>query len=480
VVVVTQLSGPRAAPAGSAGARRLGAGLLALCLMLAGAGAAVASPGQVDYSFGYFGTLDITNDLPGANSEKEALAMAIGPANETIVVSSKTVPCASPVFCSDLFVTRYDTNGALDPAFGPRAGALMRVEAPSAPGSQPRPQAALAVGKDGRTTIAAGTGAGILVTRLNPDGGLDLSFGAGGRVETVLGGAGTVTGIALGKAGSILVTGGVAKGTGNDLLLARYTATGQLDPDFGLRGIAAGQIGPGDNVPAAVAVSKGKAYLGAPVCCSAAGQPMRVGVYAEDGTRSRLVEVRLPKRLKAGSARGISTVIAAAHGATLVVGSAGKGTFVARLLPSGKPDPTFGDRGYSLVPKLFVEGPTAAALDRRGRIVLSGWRYDTPDSEGHRAKIVRVFRLLPGGRPDRTFGGVRPLLTVVMGTQKLGLDLNRGIAMAQRADGKVMILAETKNDPRARLTSGPWFGLVRVVGGGRLETPRPASSSVAR
>ena len=203
--------------------------------------------------------------------------MAIGPTSETIVVSSKAATCASGVVCSDLFVTRYDANGALDPAFGSRAGVLMRVEEPIVPGSQREPQAALAVGRDGRTTIAAGTGAGILVTRLNPDGGPDTSFAGAGRTETVLSGAGTVTGLALGKAGSALVTGGVARGAGNDLLLARYTATGQLDPDFGASGVAAAQLGPGDNVPAFVAVGRGEAYLGAPVCCSAAGQPMRVG-----------------------------------------------------------------------------------------------------------------------------------------------------------------------------------------------------------
>jgi uncharacterized delta-60 repeat protein len=475
-----QRSGPRGGP-DSAGGWRFGAGLLLLlALMLACAGGAAANPGQVDYSFGYFGTLDITNDLPGLNAEKEALAMAVGPANETIVVSSKAGTCAGAAVCSDLFVTRYDADGALDPAFGSRVGALMRVEAPSTSGSQPAPQAALAVGKDGRVTIAAGTAAGILVARLSPDGAPEASFGGSGRVETVLGGAGTVTGVALGKAGSALVTGGVTEGVGSSLLLARYTAAGQLDPGFGRSGISTPRLGPGDNVPAAVAVGKGSAYLGTPVCCTTGGQPMRVGVFAEDGSRSRIIDVNLPGFLKAGRARGISTVIPAADGATFVVGSAAKGTFVAKLLPSGKPDPSFGERGYSLVPRFFVEGPTAAVLDRRGRIVLSGWRYDTPDSEGRRAKIVRVYRLLPGGRPDRTFGGVRPLLTVVMGTQKMGLDMNRDIAMAQRSDERAMILAETKNDPRSRLTTGPWFGLVLIVGGGRLEIPHGAQSSVAR
>jgi uncharacterized delta-60 repeat protein len=468
-------------PPGLPSARRLGAGLaLALVLALACAAGAAARPGQVDYSFGYYGTLDITNDLPGANAEKAALAMAIGPASETIVASSKAVPCASSMVCSDLFVTRYDAKGALDPAFGARAGVAMRVEEPNTPGAQREPQAALAVGTDGKTTIAAGTDAGILLARLNPDGSPDLSFGGTGRVVTPLVGAATVTGLVIGQGGSTLVGGAIANGMRDDPLLARYAATGQLDPGFGVGGLAVTDLGPGHEVPAAVAVSKGRAYLGTPVCCSASGQQMHLSVFTDDGTRSRLIDVGLPKRLKAGPATGISSALPADGGKTVVVGSAGKGTFVARLLANGKPDSTFGDRGYSLVPKFFVEGPTAAALDRRGRVVLSGWRYDTPDSEGHRAKIVRVFRLLPGGRPDRTFGGVRPLLTVAMGTQRLGLDINRDIAMAQRADQKVMILGESQNNPRAHLTTGPWFGLVRVLGAGRLETPRASPSSVAR
>ena len=44
--------------------------------------------------------------------------MAVGPANETIVVSSRAATCAGAAVCSDLFVTRYDADGTLDPAFG--------------------------------------------------------------------------------------------------------------------------------------------------------------------------------------------------------------------------------------------------------------------------------------------------------------------------------------------------------------------------
>ena len=56
------------------------------------------------------------------------------------------------------------------------------------------------------------------------------------------------------------------------------------------------------------------------------------------GTLSRAIRVRLPKRLGAGKPQGISSVIPAPKGSTFVVGSAAKGTFVAKYGRNGKLD----------------------------------------------------------------------------------------------------------------------------------------------
>jgi uncharacterized delta-60 repeat protein len=447
----------------AASIRRLGAGLLlAAVLMLATAGGASARPGGSVFSYGYFGTVDITAALPGLSSEKRALAMAIGPQDETIVASSRVVPCASSTICFDLFVTRYDAKGVLDPGFGSRAGVVMRVETPNGPGALLEPRAALAVGKDGRTTIAAGTGGGLVLTRLGPDGTPDPSFGVGGRVATALGGAGTAIDVSLGSGGTTLVTGGLTGPTGDAVLLTRYTSSGQLDPGFGAGGITIDGLGAAEP-PAAVGVKKGKAFVGLPNCCSAA-QRMRVGLFAANGSRSGLLGFGLPARLKAGPPRGVAGVIPQAHGSVEVVGTAKKGTFVARLLASGKPDPSFGDRGFALVRGFFVEGPPGALIDSQGRIVLSGWRYDPPDTEGKRARVVRLFRLLANGRPDPKFGGVRPLLTVSEGTRKVGLDIGRSLGFGIRSDGRIGLLGESVADPREGVGTGPWFGLSLFLG----------------
>ena len=443
--------------------RRLGAGLLvALLLLIAGAQSAAARPGGTVFSYGHFGTVDITEALPGV-AGKKAVAMAVGPQDESIVLSSSPASCAASVDCWDLSLTRYDASGALDAAFGARAGAVLRVELLKGSAPQSAPGAALAVAGDGSIVVASGTGSGIAIARLTADGSLDPAFGTDGRAATVFNASMTVTSVAFDSA-SVFV-GAFREGLGNGgtgPMVVTYTSSGQLGFGFA-RGSTLVSLG-NDGVPAALAVSKGSVYLGVPVCCSAGPVPAQVGVIASDGTLARTIKVAPPRRLQAGKPRGISGVIPKSKGAVEVVGSTAKGSFVARFLANGKPDTSFGERGYAFVRGLFVEGPSAAVADKKGRIVLTGWRRDPPDTEGNRAHAVRVFRLLANGRPDPKFGGVRPLLTVVSGTRKVGLDIGRALGIGMRSDGRTVVLGEATADPREGIAAGPYFGLALFLG----------------
>jgi hypothetical protein len=439
---------------------RLAAGaLLALVALLAAAQGAAARPGATVYSYGYYGTVDITEALPGAGPEKKALAVAVGPDDETVVVSARPVACALGALCWDLYATRNDRNGLLEGAYGVRAGAFLRVEEPSVAGAQREPRVALALAKNGSAKIAAGSGGGIQLARLGVDGSLDPSFGVGGRVATALGAAAAVTGVSIGPEGDALVGGGLE---GHGQFLARYAPSGQLEPGFGPGGVAVGTAG-AEQDPAAVAVSGGLAYLGFPVCCGAPRGKVQVAAFDGKGSRRRTFEVKVPKRLGLGKPEGISTVLAGKKGAIEVVGSTAKGSFVARLLSNGKPDKSFGEDGIAFSRGLFVEGPTAAVVDKKGGIVLTGWRRDPADTEGNRAHAIRVFRFLSDGRPDPKFGGVRPLLTVVSGTHKVGLDINRDLGVGLRPDGRVLVLGEGVADPREGIPVGPYFGLSLFV-----------------
>ena len=78
------------------------------------------------------------------------------------------------------------------------------------------------------------------------------------------------------------------------------------------------------------------------------------------------------------------------------------------------------------------------------------------------------MRLLPSGRVDPTYGGVRPLLVVEEGGRRVGLDFSRSLGLTLRSDGRLIMLGEAPPDRYARVPSGPNFGLVRYLAGGRL------------
>lgn len=77
---------------------------------------------------------------------------------------------------------------------------------------------------------------------------------------------------------------------------------------------------------------------------------------------------------------------------------------VTRLLPDGRPDRTFG-RGGSTEIRFGLYGyGTAVALAANGDVLLAGNRIDDPDNTYLTEFDLGVARLKPDGAPDRTFG----------------------------------------------------------------------------
>src|SRR5262249_23223072 len=84
----------------------------------------------------------------------------------------------------------------------------------------------------------------VALVRYLPDGSLDPSFGANGRVTVPVGtGNDEATAVALQGDGKVVVTGYAVDGTNYDVMVGRFTSGGVPDPSFngtGFRRLSAG------------------------------------------------------------------------------------------------------------------------------------------------------------------------------------------------------------------------------------------------
>jgi uncharacterized delta-60 repeat protein len=130
-------------------------------------------------------------------------------------------------------LARYRWNGRLDPSFG--SGGKLTTDFPGGP------DFANSVAIDSADRIvAAGAstelpGTALALARYEPNGDLDPSFGFGGKVTTDFGGEGIAYSVTIDSQGRIVAAGGTTEVNG-EFALARYEPNGGLDPSFGAGG----------------------------------------------------------------------------------------------------------------------------------------------------------------------------------------------------------------------------------------------------
>ncbi|MGE0028207.1 MAG: hypothetical protein AB7O78_04465 [Thermoleophilia bacterium] len=242
------------------------------------------------------------------------------------------------------------TDGALDPTFGGGTG-WARLPIGGAVDLQ-----RLVVQPDGAILGAGISAVGdvddAVVARIRvPAGDLDPSF-AGGSGRTLLDFGAEAVGndLALQPDGRIVLAGALNDGPKQDLLVARLRAPqGDLDPSFGGGdGWTSVDLG-GDDAAAAVAIQPDGRIV-------AAGSAGRAG---------------------------------------------GDDILVARFLADGQPDPSFAGDGTATMDLGGVDIGWDVALQPDGRIVVAGLTARDDASPGDMA----VARLMPDGTPDASFGG---------------------------------------------------------------------------
>jgi uncharacterized delta-60 repeat protein len=288
--------------------------------------------GSLDPSFGTAGIT--TTDIPASgyrSAGADALAVLAG--GDILVGGSSR--WGDPTGPGSTFVlARYTPDGLLDPTFGVDGIVQTSFYGDDALGG-------IAVQPDGKI-VATGTGAlaghgqdveTIALARYEPDGSLDHTFGTGGKVTTrpklhYDGGPSTFQGV------NIVVAGFTRPNSGaNDVpLLARYDASGHLDPSFGKDGFA---------------------------------------------------EIRRVRGNAAVQGRP-TAVLAQADGKLLIAAAAS----IVRLRPNGRLDESFGKGGIvSLTDRVAT---SALALQVDGKILVGGSSGNTLQGAGHTWVLARL------------------------------------------------------------------------------------------
>lgn len=310
------------------------------------------------------------------------------------------------------------TFGDPDPNFGrPSGKALLAL------GGTPARAAAVAVLRagnaqaDDKVLVAGSAGDGpderLLLARLNPDGKPDQDFGRHGFVLTDFGhGPAAATALVLQNDG-VLVAGHLFNGTDHDFLLARFKSDGTLDTAFGDP--------------------------------SSPGSAARRGWTATDFGGDDLA----------------TALTLDARGRIVVAGSTRQGDrqqfALARYLPDGRLDTSFGPAHTGLVTTTFGPGPDGAGpvvVQPDGHIVAGG-SADLAHDKGRHTDFA-LARYTADGAPDTTFGAGGKVTT----------DFGPGDAAVSglAAQGDAIIAVGRANDGRFS-----YAALARYAGDGTLD-----------
>jgi uncharacterized delta-60 repeat protein len=424
--------------------------LCAVLVMGAGGASAKADPGKKDLSFGTEGIVLQYGSVPGDGRSSSAYGedMAVGSEDAIFLLQSYRT-CGLNTCAVDLFVQRYLPDGVLDESFGEK-GMSSKVTVITPTSSQQSfggaLHASLAVNSAGEPVVAAVNGGDLTLFRLDQSGKLAGDFGGGdGLVTTDFGNDVIKPQLAISSDGRIVVATGFWERSGDRrfVILARYESNGDLDPSFGAgtpESEPAGWMAIKGSRPAALALAPGGgiALAGGRCCPPATQTSVYLGRRGSNGRPLFPYSPSSPWRyFKVGEHATVTSVAALPRGKVYLVGYSRKSLFAARILPSGRPDRSFGRAGMVRLKKMFA-GDSPAVADRAGRLYVAGWRPRGEEFAANRALLARLTR---SGRLDRGWGD-DPGPYDPPGYTLLPVWISDAMALAFQSDGKLVVFGE--------------------------------------
>jgi len=354
---------------------------------------------------------------------------------EAIQLDGKILACTgiSNGTDSDLAVLRYNPDGTLDTGFG--TGGVFTYDS----GNGNDCGRFLTVDVDGKITVTGyvhnGTDVDVLVMRLNGNGTLDETFGENGIVLYDANGRDDYgRAIAVQKDGSILVA---ARSSGDGISLAlvlKLDAAGERDTSFGIEGVAVYPGTKGNDGFRDMALQTDGKILVTGYASTDAGFEVLTARYTADGSLDPSFGTEGSVRFDGGHGNaGARGVVIQEDGKLVVSGSTSNGTdldvIVLRYTADGSLDPEFGTQGV-----VVYDGGTGndngrrMALQQEGKIVVVGNTNNGTDYD------ALVLRYDAAGVPDEGFGEAG------VATYNLGEGDDWGEAVAVQRDQNMMVV----------------------------------------
>ena len=375
--------------------------------------------------------------------------------------------------------------GGLDASFGGGTGLVTTVFHPASPINTDY-AFDLVVQPDGRLVVAGWASdisdpADFALARYKPDGSLDPSFGGTGLVRAGFGAFSIEEGFALlREPNGKLVVGGWAASSpldpGVDFVLMRFLSTGQPDPSFGTGGKVKTNLGADDWVLVLARQADGKLLAG--------GRSGPIGSHnfalvrflpngALDSTFGTAGKVTTDF---AGRDDSIEALAILPDGRILAAGPSGTGptggpfkVALARYTKQGKPDPTFGTAGKTLLSFGQSSAATALALLPGGKFLVGGG-IAAAGSTGAANMDFAVLRFAANGKLDPTFG------TAGRVTTDFARRFDAVDDLRVLPNGKIVVAGQI-DESRPGAGDGA-FGLARYTAAGRLDATFGAAGKV--
>jgi uncharacterized delta-60 repeat protein len=350
----------------------------ALCALGAGAGVAVAlaSPGNLDPSFGTNGTTVIERP-----TDTYPVDGALSPGGRIVVLSTPEP--------GKIVVQRLLSNGSPDPTFDGNGEAVIEPEGfPGAFGLAVQPNGDIVV--VGYRNVEGGEAAEVWRLKAEggssaPNGDLDPMFGTGGRVDLLTGQYNFANAVAVQPDGKIVVAGYLQNPPAErEAAVWRLTRDGGLDAGFNSTGVRAISDTKEDVANAVAVAPDGKIVLAGTTRLSSAPPDAVVWRVDPEGAIDKGFDTDGQADIDTGG-EDAATAVAVQPDEKIVLAGWSQKSGEPRLgmvwrmtaaggggLTNAALDPTFGHEGTAVLSGLGNAEVTAVALQADGKVLVTG------------------------------------------------------------------------------------------------------------